>query len=166
MKIILIIFFTFSFSNEDQKIIKQILSSFSKRCNYITAIEENIVRKLDENYKQAQQDVAPEVLNCYRERMTEITSTHYIYKNLCQEVTQKKRLGSEEALRIFVGVQKYRNGIRLEHSVLNDCLSLLDQGDKYLVDLNFNRIKVEYLKGRLEEIEPLEDFVSNRENFR
>gem|GEM_PF-3878321 len=146
---------------------REVVDSFKKQCGYISSIDSNIVNFLDEQYKKAQAEVAEESLACFRQSMTQIGSVNYIYKKLCNELTQAKGpLKKSDLIRIFVGTQKYRKGIRLEHSVLNDCLRLAKNGSKYLVDVNFNRIKTVYLKERLDQVRPNKDLQTNRVNYR
>jgi hypothetical protein len=99
-------------SKEDKLIVGEIIESFTKQCSYISSVEANIVRKLEEKLKKAQAEDVESALGCYRDNLTQITSVHYIYSSTCSEVNQPNfKSDDENLMRLFVAIQKYRKGI-------------------------------------------------------
>lgn len=153
-------------SRKDKEVAMEVLTAFSRQCNYTTSVEQSIVTKLEDNLKKAQNAEEKDVLSCYSEYLTKISSTNYIYGKICKELTQDGNNGSDEALmRLFVGVQKYRRGIRLQHSILNDCLREKKVPPNYIVDLDSSRIESQYLKNRIESM-TAPSFYENRTDYR
>jgi hypothetical protein len=153
-------------SRKDKEIVMEVLTAFSRQCNYTSSVEQSIVTKLEDNLKKAQNAEKQEVLACYSEYLTKISSTNYIYSKICKELTQDGNNGSdEELMRLFVGVQKYRRGIRLQHSILNDCLREKNAPAEYIVDLDSSRIESQYLKKRIESM-TAPRFHENRTDYR
>jgi hypothetical protein len=169
-KIFLFISMSFSqnfTSRDDKLIVQEIVESFSKQCSYITTIESNIVRKLEEKLKLAQSENSEKALSCYRDNLTQITSSHYIYSNLCKEVNVPNFQADDPTyMRLFVTIQKYRKGIRLQHSILNDCLRSKRLNNKYSVDLEFNRIESDLLQEKLDKYKIGDKFTPNRTSYR
>lgn len=166
--LLLSISFSQSFTSKDDRlIVQEIVESFSKQCAYITTIESNIVRKLEEKLKTAQSDSAEKALACYRDNLTQITSTHYIYANTCGEVSVPNFKADDSTyMRLFVTIQKYRKGIRLQHSILNDCLRSKKVNNRYVVDLEFNRIESDLLREKLDKYKIGDKFTPNRTTYR
>lgn len=157
-----------SFSSQaDRDIALEIIDSFSRQCGYISTVESNIVKKLEDSLKMAQAQNEARVLECYRDNLTQITSAHFIYTNTCAEVSIPNfKTTDPEYMRIFVTIQKYRKGIRLQHSILNDCLVTRRTNKRYVVDLEFNRIESDLLREKLEDYKIQEKFTPNRTTYR
>ncbi|MCB0347476.1 MAG: hypothetical protein KDD37_01505 [Bdellovibrionales bacterium] len=170
IKFLLLVTLAFSqgFRNsQDRKISSEVVESFSKQCAYISTIESNIVKKLEEKLKLSQSNDNEVALSCYRDNLTQISSAHFIYSTTCKEVSVPNfKPDDSNLMRIFVAVQKYRKGIRLQHSILNDCLRSKKVGTDYIVDLEFNRIESDLLRERLEDYKVGDKFTPNRTTYR
>lgn len=154
-------------SMQERKIAAEVVESFSKQCTYIATIESNIVKKLEEKLKKSQFENNDMALGCYRDNLTQITSAHFIYTTTCKELNVPNfKPDDQNLMRVFVAVQKYRKGIRLQHSILNDCLRSQRVESNYIVDLEFNRIESDLLREKLEEYKVGDKFTTNRTTYR
>ncbi len=154
-------------SGQERIITTEVVESFSKQCTYIATIESNIVKKLEEKLKKSQSDNNEIALGCYRDNLTQVTSAHFIYATTCKELNVPNfKPDDQNLMRVFVAVQKYRKGIRLQHSILNDCLRSKKVETDYIVDLEFNRIESDLLREKLEEYKVGDKFTPNRTTYR
>ncbi len=153
-------------SEEDRKIVIAVLNSFSRKCGYVSSIEGAIVERLEAKFRQASADQNEGALDCYSREITKISSSHFVYSKMCKELTQEGLPAREESLmRLFVSTFQYGKGIRIGHSILNECLKEKEK-EKYLVELNVGRIESDYLSSRIEKIKSRGLFIRNRTDFR
>lgn len=142
-------------TTEYKSIVEHVLKNFVKECGIVSSIEKNQVAKIANTFDIVQKmdsklDLAK---SCYREQISVLSSRSFIYSRICNELTYKG-IPSKDLLlmRSFVAVEKYKSGIELNHTLLNDCLKKSKVDEKYVVKIINARFSTEALSRRLNQM--------------
>lgn len=154
-------------NSKDRRIVYSVLDNFSKNCSLIMTLQDGIIFNLEKKLKLAQMNKEEEILKCYSNNLNKIKSVHFIYKNICTDLTQDGMpVNDESIMRLFVSSRQYRKGILVTHSVLNECLIGKAVNKDYIVDAFSGKKEFNLLVSKLKRLKRKSEFIPNRVNFR
>lgn len=154
-------------NNEDRDIAKSYLKKFINECSYVVNIEKNIVEKLEKNYEKLRKVQDSKEYECYTQQLSRITSVHFIYRKLCDDLTDNGSPNEDNGLmKSLVSVEKFRQGISLHHSLLNDCLRQVSSSGENIVPLSNSMREASYLTKALQDAITVKPVLENRLDFR
>lgn len=113
-----------SFVNErDQQLVYFQLETFAKECTFISSYDEKVVDQIQRIYDRLISEKKRKLVACYDENLPKMKSISYLYKKLCNSLSYEGiPINNRKLLSQFVAVTEYKDGISLNHIILNDCL--------------------------------------------
>lgn len=154
---------------EDIAITRDVLARFGKECPLKVAIDEDIVKKLQTESAQVRETRLLEVQKCYENNYSQVIGVFHLYRKLCDEISlKKKEVSAEQMVRQLLDVSRYQSGIRIFHSVLNDCLTALPEraGRPFIIPLAGTELDIKTLQKQIEEAQVHNPFPATIDPFR
>ncbi|MFK8138882.1 MAG: hypothetical protein AB8E15_11015 [Bdellovibrionales bacterium] len=144
-----------------------ILENFAKECAVISNFESKIAKQLEKKYRSLSDTNFSELKACYKEQISSVVSTQYLYRNLCTDLSIKGiPVSNDKLLRQFVAVNRYSKGIGPFHTILNDCLSKSNQSGPYIVEQKSTNFQNNILLEKLLKLKAGNRIIPNREELR
>ncbi len=156
-------------NQEDIEIVKDVLKRFGKECPLRAAVDEDIVKRLEIEYKEVRLSKNADIQKCYEGNYSQLIGVFHLYKKLCDDVAVgPKELSQTQMARQLIDISKYQTGIRTFHSLLNDCLIAIPEkeGKKYLIPLPGNELDTKALLQQIQMTKVRSPYPSTIEPFR
>ncbi len=155
------------FSENEKVIINDAIKKFKRECVHIGSVDETKLKEIHSLYQAQRDSMSRDVVNCYGEYLSQLAGTHSIYRQSCDEITQKKDITSDRDLsRLFINVRKFKDGIRGYHEKLNDCLIRRGAPSKHRVSFSDYELNGRVLSGKIRQIDVSIPFKENSVSYR
>lgn len=107
----------------DSQLVYFQLETFVKECTFVSSYDEKVVSGIQQIYDRLISEKKSKLIACYDENLPKMKSISYLYKKLCNSLSYDGiPVDNRKLLSQFVAVTEYKDGISLNHIILNDCL--------------------------------------------